>query len=301
MKFRKNSNKKRSPNFNNTGRTLPVNNYYRSPKSTTKPAASENQNKTAKKEKLSLTKIINIFLIIGGAGLVVFATTLTTNPVIELKKSNAQYYEANVYQEAAIEAIKSNILNRSKLLFQETSFEEKLKEQFPEISQAKPVIPLGGRNLTVIISVSDPFAYVSSGTDTGIINSEGVLVVKNSKEVLANLLNLKFTEPQSNFTVGSRILTTSEVNMLLMLRAEMKSLTFQDNKSAEIKDVLFDVAKGQLEAKLINKPFFIKLTTFNEAEQQVGGAKATIKQLDKENSLPTQYIDVRVPGRAFVL
>jgi hypothetical protein len=234
-------------------------------------------------------------------GLVVFATTLTTTPVIELRKTDAQYYESAVYRKAAEEAIKSNFLNRSKLLFQNVSFEQKLKEQFPEISQVRPVMPLGGRNLSVVITVSDPFAAVFSGSDTGIVNADGVLVVKNSQSVPDDLTKLRFTDPQSNFEVGSRILTSSEVELLKLLQTEMSTLVFKDSTSANISEVLFNVADGQIEAKLQDKSFFIKLSSFNSAEIQVGGAKATLKQLDREDKLPTQYIDVRVPGRAFVI
>jgi hypothetical protein len=81
----------------------------------------------------------------------------------------------------------------------------------------------------------------------------------------------------------------------------MKSLVFKDNKPASIQEVLFNVADGQFEAKLVNQPFIIKLSSFNDTDVQVGGAKATLKQLDKEGSLPQKYIDVRVPGRAFVI
>jgi hypothetical protein len=89
---------------------------------------------------------------------------------------------------------------------------------------------------------------------------------------------------------------------LTMLVQEMKTLQFSDSKNGSIKQVLFNVADGQMEAQLQDKPFFIKLSTFTtDGDQQVGGAVATLKQLDRENILPTKYIDVRVPGRAFVL
>jgi hypothetical protein len=234
-------------------------------------------------------------------GLVVFATTLTTYPVVELRKNNANYYDAAVYEAEAQKIIQSNILNRSKLLFQESAFEQKMKERFPEISQARPVAPLGGRRLTVVITVSEPFAYVSSGSDTGIINSDGVLVVKNGQTVPGSLLKLRFTEQQANFDVGSRILTSSEVGLLTQLQAEMKKLEFADESTGEITEALFNVASGQIEASIVQKPFLIKLSTFTDSGIQVGGAVATLRQLDRENGLPVQYIDVRVPGRAFVL
>jgi hypothetical protein len=301
MKLRRKQKTSRAPNLTKSGRNMPINNYYRSPKSSSKPTIITNNEGEKKGKKFSLTRAINILIVVGGVGLVVFATTLTTTPKVELKKDNAEYYELSIYEKAAQEAIKSSFLNRSKLLFQSTAFENKLKEMLPEISQVKPLVPIGGRNLSVIITLSEPFAYVSSGSDNGIVNRDGILVVKNGKEVPSDLLRIRFTEPQTNFDVGSRILTSTELDTLSLLQSEMNSLVFVDSTKASIKDVLFDVSQGQIEANLQNKAFFIKLSTFNDGPQQVGGAKATLKQLDRENTLPTKYIDVRVPGRAFVI
>lgn len=300
MKFRKE--KGRSAQIKKTHRTVPIANYYRPAQ--TKPAATviDTNQGAEKSRRLSLSRIVNYALAIGVLVIIAFSTTLSTNPVIELRKENAKYYESSVYQEAAREAQRSSILNQSKFLFQEASFIQQIKDKYPEVSVVKPLIPIGGRNLTVILAVSEPFAYVSSGSDTGILNREGVLVVKNPQTVPGELINLRFTEPQSNFSVGSRILTSSELDLLSLLVNEMNSLKFQDGATGAIREVLFNVADGQVEAKLQDKPFFVKLSTFTtDSDQQVGGAIATLKQLDKENTLPTSYIDVRVPGRAFVL
>jgi len=299
--FKRNKQQKRSPLIRPASRDIPTNNYYRSPRVNARTVNTEDQNKKQDKKRLSISTVINIVLVGGAVSLVVFATTLTTNPIVDLRKNNASYYDASIYQKAAEDITNGNVLYRSKLLFPEISFEQALKNKFPEIAQARPVVPLGGRNLLVVITVSEPFAYVSSGSDTGIINSEGVLVVKNSQSVPEDLLKLRFTVPQSNFDIGSRILTSSEVELLKLLESEMNTLEFIDKSNASVRDVLFNVADGQLEARLKSKPFFVKLSSFSEGSPQVGGAKATLRQLDRESKLPTQYIDVRVPGRAFVL
>lgn len=298
MKLRKS---KRTPQVDKNYRSVPVNNYYRPPKLKSKKISTKDQNLPEKRRGLTFGKVFNILLVIVGVGLVVFATTLTTSPVVELRKNNAKYYDLPVYQKAAESAIRSSFFNRSKLLFQDKAFEQQLKSEFPEISNVKSSVPLGGRNLSVLITVSEPFAYVSSGSDNGVINKEGVLVTKNNPTVPDGLIKLRFTEPQSNFNVGSRILTADELKLISLADNELSALVFKDGSNASIKEILFNVADGQLEAKLVSKPFYIKFSTFTETDQQVGGAKATLRQLDRENKLPSQYLDIRVPGRAFVL
>jgi len=300
MNFGSKKRPQRTPNTQKASRSLPVTNYYRP--SPAQPKLTSTQDNSEKRRGLSFTRAVNYMIIIGAVGLVVFATTLSSTPTVELRKDNARYYEASVYAEAAKEAMKSSVLNKSKLFFQEAAFTRDLKNRFPEINSIKPIMPLGGRDLSVIITVSEPFAYVVSGTDNGILNRDGVLVVKNAQSVPDNLIKLRFTESQSNFSVGSRILTESELNLLTSIVGEMGSLQFTDKSTGRIKEVLFNVADGQMEAQLQDKQFYVKLSTFTtDGDQQVGGAIATLKQLDREQSLPTKYIDVRVPGRAFVL
>lgn len=300
MNFGSKKRPQRSPNSQKASRSLPVTNYYRP--APVQPKLTSTQDNSEKIRGLSFTRLVNYMIGIGAVGLVVFATTLSSTPTVELRKDNAKYYEASVYAEAAKEAMKSSILNKSKLFFQDAAFTRDLKNRFPEINSIKPIMPLGGRDLSVIITVSEPFAYVVSGTDNGILNGDGVLVVKNAQSVPDNLIKLRFTESQSNFSVGSRILTESELNLLTSIVGEMGSLQFTDKSTGRIKEVLFNVADGQMEAQLQDKQFYVKLSTFTtDGDQQVGGAVATLKQLDREQSLPSKYIDVRVPGRVFIL
>jgi hypothetical protein len=279
------------------------NNYYRSPVGSSnnlKATPNEKENPSRFKIKYSLSTFINFLIILCGLSLAVFATTLNNNPIIEVSSSENLTYDINEYENASKDILNSNIFNRSKILFQQDDFETKLKDEFPEINTVNANVPIGGRSLAVFLSLAEPFANVSSGQQKVIINSEGVLVKTNIDTNDNNLLNVRFTIPQENFEQGSRVLTTTEVNLLKILNDEMTNLKFKDGSNAEIQEVLFNVADGQLEAKLKQKPFFIKLSSFNEGDIQVGGAVATLKQLDREDSLPLEYIDARVPGRVFV-
>ena len=302
MKLKKRSQQKQR-NFKKVDTVnLQKNNYYRSTKSTNSAASFKDKetNKDVKK-RFGISSFINILLIVGAMCLVVFATTLNNSPIVEVTSNKNIVFDVNEYEEESKSILDGNLLNKSKILFQQNDFATKLKDKFPEINTVEANVPLGGRSLAVFLSLSEPFARVYSGEQTGIINSEGILVKTNINDDSANeLLGVRFTQPQENFQQGSRILTTLEVDLLRTLNQEMTSLVFKNGSTASIEEVLFNVADGQIEAKLEEKTFFIKLSSFNDGDVQVGGAKATLKQLDDEDSLPTEYIDVRVPGRAFV-
>ncbi len=280
---------------------MPVNNYYRPAKATKGINLENNQSETSS-WKFSFSKLFNFVLVLVIVSLVVFATTLSPSPEIQLKKKDIQYYDSAEYQKAAQEFIGDSVLNKSKLLFQSTTFESKMREKFPEISQIASIAPLGGRDLTVVISVSDPFAVISNGPQKGILNADGVLVSTNNLQSdESGLVRIRFITPQENFTVGSRILTESEVNLIMELHRELQTMNLKDGSKLTIDEVLFNVSNGQLEVTLKDKPYYLKLSTFGDGDLQVGAVKATLKQLDSENALPTKYLDVRVPNRVFVI
>ncbi|AXH78869.1 MAG: hypothetical protein [Circular genetic element sp.] len=278
---------------------MSVNSYYRPVKNSKSIKLEDSQQKT-KTKRLSISKIINFVLIISIVGLVVFATTLSSSPEIQLKKKDIQYYDTVEYQNAAKEFMSDSILNKSKLLFQSTTFESKMRDRFPEISQIASIAPLGGRDLTVVISVSDPFATLANGSQIGILNSDGVLVSTNNLQSDdSGLVKIRFITPQENFNVGSRILTEQEVGLISELDRELDTMTLKDGSKLQINEVLFNVSNGQMEVKFNEKPYYLKLSTFGDADLQVGAVKASLRQLDKDNTLPTKYLDVRVPNRVF--
>lgn len=280
---------------------MSVNNYYR-PAKVSKDIKLEDENSKTNTGRFSISKIINFILLLGILSLVVFATTLSSSPEIQLKKKDVQYYDTVEYQNAAKEFMSESIFNKSKLLFQSTTFESKMRDRFPEISQIASIAPLGGRDLTVVISVSDPFAILTNGSEIGILNSDGVLVSNNNLQSNSEgLVKIRFITPQENFNVGSRILTEDEVTLISELNRELETMALKDGSKLQIDEVLFNVSNGQLEVKLSDKPYYLKLSTFGDADLQVGAVKATLRRLDADNTLPTKYLDVRVPNRVFVI
>jgi hypothetical protein len=292
---------KRAPEIRTSPKNMPVNSYYRPAKTSKNIKLDDNYQKPSS-SRFTFSKLINFALFLGIIGLVVFATTLSSSPEIQLKKKDIKYYDTTEYERAASEFMSDSILNKSKLLFQSTTFESKMRERFPEISQIASIAPLGGRDLTVVISVSEPFASLSNGSEKGILNSDGVLVSTNNLQSDdSGLVKIRFITPQENFNIGSRILTEDEVILISELDRELNTMTLKDGSKLKIDEVLFNVSNGQLEVKLNNKPYYLKLSTFGDADLQVGAVKATLRQLDIENTLPTKYLDVRVPNRVFVI
>lgn len=239
--------------------------------------------------------ILGIFLLI-----LVFASTLSSSVDLSVADDNSVYHEVSEYTETANEILNQSLLNRSKITFNRNDFEAQMRQEYPEIRNISAVIPLGGRDLSVILTVSEPFLRVSSGGETGVVNSAGVLVLESDLiEGGSRLIDLRFATPQDNFVKGSRIITSTEIGMIKLLQKELSKL-FYNEGFVIIDEILFNVRDGQMVISLESLDFDLKVSTYTDAEQQVGAIIATMRQFDSEGVNPEQYIDARVPGRIFV-
>ncbi len=292
------------------GRSLSSNSYYR-PKNTALSSVETSQKKQTEETKKSrfklpsIGKLVNFAIVVLFSVLIFFATTLSSTPDVKIAESNFQFRSTSEYQERASSLLNENVLRKSKILFRSQDFEASMIERFPEISAIDAIVPLGGRNLTVSMSLSEPLAVVSNGSEKGIVDENGFLVSKDT-ENQKNLYTIRFTTPQDTFDVGSRIFTTEEVNQLQLLSKELSDieLDYKGKKltGLNVTEVLFNVRDGQFEVKLAEVPYIIKLSAYADSEEQVGATKVTLLELHNElKKPPVKYLDARVPGRVFVL
>lgn len=292
--------KKRRQALINSGKKAPVNRYYRPNNVSSKPSKDVASNKKIKlKKKMTFSDLINMVIFTAIVGMMLFATTMSTNPTVKFKKGSFVYRPEAEYSQVASELMKSSPLKQSKLFFRSYRFEDEMKQKFPEISAIDAIIPLAGRNLSLSIGLSEPLAFVSNGQSSGVINDTGLLIKESNST--SDLLSIRFVAPQNNFETGARLFTSDEVYLLKLLSKELPSVELKTTGKLALGEILFDVANGQLEVKFKDLAFFAKLSTFTNAEEQVGALKASLKYLDSESGLPQKYIDVRVPGRSFVL
>lgn len=292
------------------GHSLSTNSYYRP---TSRPVqdlhgidkAKESKQKDSKQAdstrvfRLRPTYISNVLLLALFLVLLFFATTLSSTPNVLIPEGSYSYHNASDYEASAADILNDSLLQRSKLFFRSFDFESSLLQQYPELSNVEAIVPLGGRDLTVALTVSEPLAKVQSGEEKGVLDTNGVLVVADEQDT-HQLYTVRFTTPQGNFFIGSRVLTEDEVQLLSLLESELATLQLKDINSVTIKEVLFNVADGVFEVHMNELPYFIKISSYADAAEQVGAVKVSLEELHKQNQAPKKYLDARVPGRVYV-
>lgn len=295
------------------GHSLSSNSYYRPTKRPIEDLhgieKSKSSEKQSKKQDGSATRlihikpstIINVSILIIFFVLVFFATTLSATPTILVPENSYVYHDETEYKASAAEILNESVLQRSKIFFRSSDFESSMLQKYPELSNVEAIVPLGGRDLSVALTVSQPLAVVQNGTEKGILDANGVLVLSGEQDA-GDLYTIRFTSPQDSFSVGSRILTEDEIRLLQLLESESSGfLKNTDNQQGlTIKEVVFNVADGVFEVYFNEVEFYIRLSSYANTEEQVGAVKALLRKLQADQQ-PTKYIDVRVPGRVYVL
>jgi hypothetical protein len=140
MKFLK-KNKNTARNYKSVDSNgLRKNNYYRSPKasiSTSNDSLKSKEDENNKKKKLNFSSLVNAALVALGLALAVFATTLNSNPIVNVSGGENISFDVNEYSKLSKEALDSSLFNRSKILFKQQDFETKLKTSFQKLIQLR--------------------------------------------------------------------------------------------------------------------------------------------------------------------
>lgn len=275
--------------------------YYKPIKRTenVKDGIATSTRKSVTKSAL-LSRLVSASIILGFIFIFAYSSTLSSNVKVQVSKSNAEFREQSEYRSGVKSILESSILNKSKLFADSDAIENKVKLMFPEVESAVLIMPLGGRNPRLNITTSSIVASVDNGATTSVITESGLIIkdviLPNSPTQLrVRLLNLDIT----GFENGDQVLTRNEVSLIKLLRDELGKITIND-KPVTPQSIDVNVIDASFMVKLKDFPFIVKMSSQSDSREEVGALLVALEWLSSDNSLPSEYIDVRVPGRVFV-
>jgi hypothetical protein len=300
----------RQADARSTNEPLPINSYYysRSPilrpvKEGGKQTVSNSRSETADNKRVNRYKRWLMPFGLVALIIVVLAVVLGINGtpkvvVIEPTNFNYEPHTLNQYRTAAANAINSSLFNKFKLTFSSSDIADQLKKEFPEIEYASSTYSLIGPTPVVYIQLYRPeLIYISSSGQSYILNHAGDVIASsssldvNEQKSLAKVTSTVAGDP----SIGSQVLTSSDVAFIATVWEALNAKSIAINKMS-----LVPMAE-ELDVYPAAASYFIKFNLHEtDALQQVGtylAAIATIKQ--QHQPMPTQYVDVRVDGRAY--
>jgi len=197
--------------------------------------------------------------------------------------------ELGRYQRTANELLAGSVLNKSKLTINTGAIERSMQKQFPELESVVVAVPLvGARPIVYVLPVP---SMVSIETTRGAfsLGTNGRVIAKLSEGQQKGLIvrDLSGVQPE----VGQALLPSSTMQFIQIVQHQ-----FQRANMPVESMTLPSSASFELDAKLAGKGGVIKFNLEEDAMQQSGAALGVIRKL---SNMPGQYLDVRVPERAY--
>jgi len=228
-----------------------------------------------------------------------YISTLNNNPqiVIENASSKVKFLHTDYqYRNTIKTLLNGSILNKSKFTINSNSIARQLEADYPELDSATVIIPITGHSLKLVLKASSPELNLQNSTGYYLLNDQGVVILKFSTLTEMNATKLITLTDQSNSVVSpGKDFISSETSSFI------QNIIYQySKKGISIQGMTLPNSPFEVDVQGRGESYVVKYNLLNSSSYQIGTYFSTLQYL-KANSSPTpsQYIDLRVPGKTF--
>ena len=233
------------------------------------------------------------------ASVVNILTLSTDAKVIPLTEAgnHALLRPAAAYQQAADRQLGSSIWNRNKITVDTNKVSRQLLNQFPELAGVSVTVPLLAHRPLVYIEAAQPALILVSGSGTSyVIDTAGKALLAAASPAALRQPGLPLVNDQTGLSVrlNRQALSVNNVDFINTVVVELAAKQFT------VSSMTLPAATSELDVHLNGQPYFVKFNLQSANPRGEAGAfLATIAQLQRQHVTPSQYVDVRVDGRAY--
>ncbi len=242
----------------------------------------------------TILSIFGVLLFLAGA---IYVMTLSTNAQIKVKDNRNLPNQSDV-QKKADAILGSSLTNRSKFTIDTRKFEETLSSEFPELSDIHLSISMLRHKPLVTIQIANPALSIVSGNKEYVVGDDGVVMydINNVPSSSKTPKDLPVVQDQSSFDieVGKQVLTVSQIKFI-------DEITYQlSQKNISTESMIIKGGGGELQLRPGGELYYVRFNFFEDAIKSSGTYLAVREKLKADNVVVSEYIDVRVPERAYV-
>lgn len=263
--------------------------YYRSGESGGKPSPFAKRPKKRGYKKFFLTSadtvaVIILFLIIG------YSLLVSSNP--EVKITASSYHNQQDYKKTVAESLGS-LKNRNKFTFDEQSIAKSLRNKYPEISNVDVELPIFSPVPTFRLSIAEPSFILNSSGRLYIVSSSGRAIT--SANGFPNLSSLVVVNDETGFrtVLGQQVMSHEGILFLNNLLAQSKKA------GVPVSTITLPAKAEELHLRTSDKNYYTKFYLGGDANVEIGQFLAARHSFDSKGTQPSEYLDVRVPGKIY--
>lgn len=242
---------------------------------------------------LKATRLIVALIVVAG---VFYFQSLSSSAKVKITGKES-LRSAEVYENAVKSEMNSSKLNISKLTFNSTKIENDIKSQFPEIENIKISLPIFSHEPTFDISLGEPAALLVTSEKTYFIDGSGralfTLADVPSSFDKKGLITVNDTSGHG-IILGKPALTSSQIRFIKELRGQTSA------KGINIDSMTLSNGGSVLNVAFSESKYTVKFSFMADARQSSGAYLAIRDQISQGNIKVSEYVDLRIPERAYI-
>lgn len=226
----------------------------------------------------------------------VYFSLLLAPPKIVIK-DDAGPIRANAPYASFVSSITDNIGSRTKLSINRQEITEKLQARFPELENIEISTPLFANRAVIETKIARPEVLLKNGTDSFLLNNRGVALLNTTKEQTSLKTDKIVTvTDQSSLQaeIGKQALTSNQVAFIREINWQAQA------KKLGIDTITIKARGGELEVRHTGVPYMVKYNLNEDARKSFGTFYSTKEYIEEKNISPAEYMDVRIPERAYI-
>lgn len=202
--------------------------------------------------------------------------------------------DQSMYNQAAQELF-SPILNKNKLTINTSGISEKMRQEFPELRTVTVTLPFFKSQPTMYIQPAIPAVILVAHGGMYVLDSSGRALITGNEVRKLQDIKVPIVNDQSGLSVslGKVALPRNSVAFITQFVGQLRA------KGVVVTSLTLPAGNEQLELKLQGSGYTVTCNMRGNAREQAGAFLAVKGLLDSQHKAPVEYIDVRVPGRAY--
>lgn len=236
--------------------------------------------------------------VIGGVFLALAMAHLSAPPKVVIAGGEAAVRPVADYEKAVAELDnQQGLLSYSKLTIDRQKITKELQNKFPELSSVRVTTPLFSNRARVTGTLNRPSLVLATSQGDFLLNSTGKALVNLSQlqdSPKRDDLPRVIDESQARIEVGKQALTGSQVAFIneIQHQAAAAKLPIQVSE--------LRAGGGELFARFDGVNYYAKFSIYEDARKSFGTFIAARDYAEQKGPKPAEYIDARVPERAYV-
>ncbi len=243
-----------------------------------------------------IQKIVRRITIGLTVAILLFGLWLKPAPQVTIINQPGTVHRTEAAYKAGIQSIwNKRLFNQTKLTIQADQLSLAIEQLFPEIESARVELPLLGQLPNVVITPAKPILLLVTQKGAFYVAENGKTMVRSDQVAVNQLGSLPTIRDDSGIVPepGRPALPIQQIETVIEL------LKLAQAANLELETVVLPLLPNQVDMVVKGSSYSVKFSLTEDPKQGIGALLAVREKFAKENIMPSTYLDLRVPDKAF--